>query len=58
MVHYDVLGVIQVAGQRHYIRACELVGAIDGFIFTICPEDAILERSQEKPHHEAKDIQI
>lgn len=43
MVNYDVLGVIQVTGQRHHVRAGELVCSVDSFIFTICPEDSILE---------------
>lgn len=47
MVHYDVLGVVQVAGQRHYVRARELVCTVDSFIFTICPENAILYRERE-----------
>lgn len=42
MVHYDVLGVVEVTSQRHHVRACELVGTIDGFIFTVCPKHSIL----------------
>lgn len=49
VVHDDVLGVIQVAGQRHHVRACELVCAVNGFIFTICPEDSILKTNTMFP---------
>lgn len=43
MVDDDVLRVVQVAGERDDIRTRELVGAVDGFVFTVCPEDPILK---------------
>lgn len=46
MVHYDVLWIIQVAGERHHIRASELVCTIDSFIFPIRPENSILEKDR------------
>lgn len=48
MVHYDVLRVVQVAGQRNHIGACELVCTIDCFLFSISPEDSILDKGQKK----------
>lgn len=47
MVHYDVLGVVQVAGQRNHVRACELVCTVDCFLFPISPEDSILDKGQK-----------
>lgn len=48
MVHNDVLGVVQVAGQRNHVRAGELVCAVDCFLFPISPEDSILDKGQKK----------
>ena len=48
MINYDVLRVVQVAGQRRDVGAGELVCAVDGFVFPVCPKDAILERTEEK----------
>ncbi len=48
MVHNDVLGFVEVAGQQSYIRSCELVCTVDGFILTICPVHSILGWDKEK----------
>lgn len=48
MVDYDILRIVQVAGERHHVRATKFVCAINCLIFTICPKDPILQRWQQK----------
>lgn len=43
MVDDDVLRVVQVVGERHHVRTAELVGAVDGLVLPVGPEDPVLD---------------
>lgn len=47
MVDYDILWIVQVAGERRHVGATKFVCTINSLIFTICPKDPILQRRQE-----------
>lgn len=44
VVDDDVLGVVQVAGQRRHVRATKFVCPINSLTLPVCPEDPILQR--------------
>lgn len=46
MVDYDILRIVQVAGERHHVGATKFVCTVNSLIFTICPKDPILQRWQ------------
>lgn len=47
MVDDDVLRVVQVVGECHHVRTAELVGAVDGLVLPVRPEDPVLDRRRD-----------